>query len=86
MDRRSIWWSTAIASAVGTVVGTGGWFLGMGKHFSPTHPGWALFLITLAVTILTQMVAQSTFEEEIRYRRYRAQTAKHSAAPPSSKF
>jgi len=78
MVRRSTWWSTAIGTAAGTVVGVGGWFLGMGKHFSTTHPGWALFGITLVVTIVAEMVAKSTIEDEIRFRDYRAQAAQRS--------
>ncbi len=70
MVRRSTWWATA----VGTAVGTGGWLLGIGKYVSPTHPGWALFWITLAATIITQIIV----EEEIRRKIGRAQATQPS--------
>lgn len=73
MVRRSTWWATA----VGTSVGTGGWILGIGKSVSPTHPGWALFWITLAATIITQIIV----EGEIRRKIGRAQAAQPSSSP-----
>ncbi|HUB28834.1 MAG TPA: hypothetical protein VL967_04015 [Terracidiphilus sp.] len=82
MVRRSTWWSTAIATAVGAAVGTAGWFIGMGKHFSQSHPGWALFWITIAITIVAQIVTRSTVEEEIRYRNYRAAQSSHPSQTP----
>ncbi|MFZ0746686.1 MAG: hypothetical protein WAM85_19920 [Terracidiphilus sp.] len=73
MVKRSTWWATA----VGTAVGTGGWLLGIGKYVSPTHPGWALFWITLAATIITQIIV----EQEIRHRIARAQATQPSGSP-----
>jgi cysteine synthase len=73
MVKRSTWWATA----VGTAVGTGGWFLGIGKYVSPTHPGWALFWITLAATIITRIIV----DEEIRHKTSRAQATQPSSAP-----
>lgn len=73
MVKRSTWWSTA----VGTAVGTGGWFLGIGKYVSPVHPGWALFWITLAATIITQIIV----EEEIRHKISRALATRPSNSP-----
>jgi hypothetical protein len=67
MVKRSTWWATA----VGTAVGTGGWLLGIGRIVSPDHPGWALFWITIAVTIITQIVV----EVEVRRHIVRAQNA-----------
>lgn len=78
MVRKPTLWSAAIGIAVGTFVGTGGWLVGMGKHFSTTHPGWALLGITALVAIVAQMVAKSTIEDEIRYRDYRTQAAQRS--------
>jgi hypothetical protein len=73
MVKRSIWWATA----VGTAVGTGGWLLGVGRFVSPAHPGWALFWITIAVTIITQIVV----EIEMRHSVARMQNAHRSGAP-----
>jgi hypothetical protein len=56
MHTRSTW----AATAVGTAVGTGGWLLGLGKLLSPSHPGWALFFLTLAATILTSVLIERT--------------------------
>jgi hypothetical protein len=39
-------------------VGTGGWILGLGNFVWPAHPGWALFFITLAATIATQVAVE----------------------------
>ncbi len=58
MSARSSW----AATAVGTAVGTCGWLFGLGKIAWPAHPGWAMFFITLAVTILTLVVV----EREVR--------------------
>ncbi len=70
MVKRSTWWATA----VGTAVGTGGWVFGIGKYVSSAHPGWALFWITLAATIITQIVV----EAEIRHKIARAQATRPS--------
>jgi hypothetical protein len=72
MVKRSTWWATA----VGTAVGTGGWLLGIGRFVWPAHPGWALFWITIAATIITQIAV----ELEVRHNIARAQNAQ----PPSS--
>jgi hypothetical protein len=50
-------------------VGTGGWILGLGKLVWPAHPGWALFFVTLAATIVTQIAV----EREVRNAARRAQ-------------
>jgi hypothetical protein len=73
MVKRSTWWATA----VGTAVGTGGWLLGIGRIVSPAHPGWALFWITIAATIITQI----TVEWEIRHNIARAQNGQASSPP-----
>jgi hypothetical protein len=39
-------------------VGTGGWIFGVGNFVWPAHPGWALFFITLAATLATQIVVE----------------------------
>jgi hypothetical protein len=54
MSARANW----AATAVGTAVGTGGWIFGLGHVVWPPHPGWALFFITLAATIATQIVVE----------------------------
>jgi hypothetical protein len=51
-------------------VGTGGWILGLGNFVWPAHPGWALFFITLAATIVTQVAV----EREVRSAARRAQS------------
>jgi hypothetical protein len=81
MVRRSTWSATAVATAVGTMVGTGGWLWGIGKYFSPTHPGWALFWITVGVTILTELVTRIVVEEEIRHKVFRRQGTQSSSSP-----
>jgi hypothetical protein len=58
MSARSNW----VATAVGTAVGTGGWLLGLGDIVWPAHPYWALFFITIAVTIVSAVVV----EQEVR--------------------
>ncbi len=60
MSARSNWISrsTWAATAVGTAVGTGGWILGLGNFVWPAHPGWALFFITLAATLGTQIAVE----------------------------
>jgi cysteine synthase len=54
MSARSGW----AATAVGTAVGTGGWIIGLGKVFSQDHPMWALFFITVAATVVTQVLVE----------------------------
>jgi hypothetical protein len=66
MSARANW----AATAVGTAVGTGGWILGLGNFVWPAHPGWALFFITLAATIVTQVAV----EREVRSAARRAQS------------
>jgi len=65
MSARANW----AATAVGTAVGTGGWILGLGNLVWPAHPGWALFFVTLAATIVTQIAV----EREVRNAARRAQ-------------
>ena len=67
MSARSTW----AATAVGTVVGTGGWIFGLGNLVWPAHPGWALFFITLAATIAAQVVVE---REVLRAAARRAQS------------
>ena len=66
MSARSNW----AATAVGTAVGTGGWIFGLGNFVWPAHPGWALFFVTLAATIATQIAV----EHEVRSAAHRAQS------------
>ncbi len=66
MSARANW----AATAVGTAVGTGGWIFGLGNFVWPAHPGWTLFFITLAATIVTQVVV----EREVRSAARRAQS------------
>ena len=66
MSARANW----AATAVGTAVGTGGWIFGLGNLVWPDHPGWALFFITLAATIATQVAV----EHEVRNAARRAKT------------
>jgi hypothetical protein len=41
-----------IASLIGTAVGLGAWFFGLGQVIWPAHPQLACFLLTLATTIV----------------------------------
>lgn len=50
------------ATVAGTAVGTGGWIFGLGRLIWPAHPQWALFFLTLAVTVFAMIVA----EREVR--------------------
>ena len=54
MSARANW----AATAVGTAAGTGGWIFGLGHVLWPAHPGWALFFITLAATVATQVAVE----------------------------
>ena len=47
-----------VATAVGTAVGILGWVVGLGKIVWPEHPQWALFFITLAVTIVSMVILE----------------------------
>jgi hypothetical protein len=48
MNRNATWAGTV----AGTIVGTGGWIFGLGDAVWPDHPQWALFFITLMVTLI----------------------------------
>jgi len=48
--------TSLIASLIGTVVGLGTWLFGFGKVMWPAHPQWACFLLTLATTIVVQII------------------------------
>jgi hypothetical protein len=76
MVKRSTWWATA----VGTAVGTGGWMLGIGRFVSPAHPGWALFWLTIASTIITQIIVEIKVRRNIA-RAQNAHSASSSQAP-----
>ena len=54
---RISWRAQGLATIVGTVVGTGGYWLNLGSHISPSHPGWALFIVTLVATVATMLLA-----------------------------
>jgi len=45
-----------LATAVGTAVGILGWVVGLGKVVWPEHPQWAMFFITLGVTIVSMVI------------------------------
>lgn len=59
-----------LATAVGTAVGILGWVVGLGRVLWPEHPQWALFFITLGVTI----VSMAIFERNERHNARHAQT------------
>jgi cysteine synthase len=71
--KRSTWWGTA----VGTAVGTGGWLLGIGRFVWPAHPLLAIFALTVASGIITQI----TVDWEIRHNIARAQNAQPPSPP-----
>jgi ABC-type branched-subunit amino acid transport system permease subunit len=50
--------STLIASLIGSAVGIGGWLVGLGNSIWPQHPQWALFFLTIAITIISMFVAE----------------------------
>jgi cysteine synthase len=54
MSAKASW----VATAVGTAVGTGGWIFGLGRVVWPAHPQWALFIITIAATIVTSVLVE----------------------------
>ncbi len=64
MSARANW----AATAAGTAVGTGGWILGLGKVLWRAHPLWALFFLTLVVTVVTLVLV----EEQVRHGASRA--------------
>jgi hypothetical protein len=43
------------ATLIGTAVGLSAWIVGIGHLIWPTHPQWAGFLLTLAITIVVQI-------------------------------
>lgn len=51
------WRAQWMATVVGTVVGTGGYVWGLGHYVWPAHPGWALFFMTTAATVICMVVA-----------------------------
>jgi hypothetical protein len=50
--------STLVASLIGSAVGIGGWLVGLGNSIWPRHRQWALFFLTIAVTIISMFVAE----------------------------
>jgi hypothetical protein len=66
MNAESGW----VATAVGTAVGTLGWVVGLGKVLWPEHPQWALFFITIGVTIVSMVI----LDRNDRHSTDRAQT------------
>ena len=47
---------TLKASLAASVIGTGAWMLGLPRKMWPAHPQWAVFFVTLALTILLYYV------------------------------
>ena len=64
MVKRSTWWATA----VGTAVGTGGSVLGNRQVRLAHSPGLGAIWITLAATIITQIVVQENIRRKIASR------------------
>jgi hypothetical protein len=50
LEARSM--KTLKASLVASVIGTGAWMLGFTRAIWPTHPQLAVFLLTIAVTLV----------------------------------
>lgn len=46
------------AVAVGAAVGILSWVVGLGNLVWPKHPQWALFLITVSVTLVSMLVLE----------------------------
>ncbi len=47
---------TLKASLVASAIGTIAWMLGLMHKIWPAHPQWALFFVTLALTVLLRYV------------------------------
>ena len=47
---------TLKASLVASVIGTAAWMLGLTRRIWPAHPQWALFFLTLVLTIVLRYV------------------------------
>lgn len=47
---------TLKASLFASVVGTAAWMLGLTRAIWPAHPQWALFFLTLVLTIILRYV------------------------------
>ena len=47
---------TLKASLLASVIGTAAWMLGLTRRIWPAHPQWALFFLTLVVTIVLRYV------------------------------
>ena len=43
---------TLKASLLASIVGTAAWMLGLTRTMWPAHPQWALFFVTLVLTIV----------------------------------
>lgn len=48
--------TTLIASLIGSALGTGAWLFGLGARLWPEHPQGAVFLLTLASTVLAMFL------------------------------
>lgn len=42
-------------SLIASAVGTGAWMLGLTPRMWPAHPQWAVFLLTLGLTVLMML-------------------------------
>jgi len=47
---------TLKASLLASVIGTAAWLLGFTRTMWPAHPQWAVFFLTLAVTVALRCI------------------------------
>jgi len=43
---------TLKASLIASAIGTGAWMLGIAQKIWPAHPQWAVFFLTIGMTLL----------------------------------
>lgn len=57
-------WATALGIAVGVLA----WVVGLGNVLWPEHPQWALFLITLGITIVSILIFERNQRKRLKLR------------------
>lgn len=57
-------WATALGIAVGVLA----WVVGLGNVLWPEHPQWALFLITLGITIVSIVIFERNQRKRLKLR------------------
>lgn len=57
-------WATALGVALGVLA----WVVGLGNVLWPEHPQWALFLITLGITIVSIVIFERNQRKRLKLR------------------